>query len=894
MSRYLLMTVVLATSAWPCSADEFQSRFAADRSRTWIGPEYYAARLQDWRLHDGRAGCIEAGEDNPLRVLHLLAADVNTTPGTLCMRVRTGPIEPECERTADAWAGFLIGAGGEDVDYRLTALVHHRPAKDGGLLVVVAGDGRVAFRDNETNVNAGNLWGIAGKLGPGELAELPASMREDTDPVGPAPEAFDLLLTVEPAGNKYRLTAEANNAATGALLSRAVLKNVDARLVDGGVGLVSHRGSSDGKHGFWFRDWRISGSKLARHPERTFGPVACTQYTLSHGTLKLTAQMMPLGTKDAQSAQLQMKAGDGGEWKTVATGDLVADSFTIPFRVDGYEARRPTSFRVAYSLRAGDPRSRTHYWTGTIRAEPCDEDEFVLAAFTGNKHFTGGLEWNHSRVWFPHNDLVAAVTHHNPDFLFFSGDQVYEGDLTRPQRQPLDKAMLDYLDRWYRWCWTFRELTRDRPCVAIPDDHDVYHGNIWGSGGRAAKRPDDGGYCMPPRFVNTVQRTQTSHLPDPVDPAPVEQGISVYFTAVDYGGVSFAVIEDRKFKSSPTELVPAGEVVNGWFQAPGFDPATQADVPGAVLLGERQLRFLEEWAVDLRGNTWMKVVLSQTVFANVATLPADARSDAVVPGLKVFASDDYPLNDRAVADADSNGWPQAGRNRALRAIRRGFALHVAGDQHLGSLVHYGVDEWEDAGFGFCVPSIANAWPRRWFPPEVGENHIAGQPRYTGRYRDGFGNRMTVHAVSNPRQLAAEPTRLTNCAPGYGIVRFHRAPREIVIECWPRWEKPAEAAARQYPGWPVRVAQVDNYDRAPTGYLPEIVVTGLREPVIRIIREADGEVVYARRAPGSRVRPFVFEAGTYTLEVGDPDHGRWKKITSLKPALQSTESISIAF
>jgi len=72
-------------------------------------------------------------------------------------------------------------------------------------------------------------------------------------------------------------------------------------------------------------------------------------------------------------------------------------------------------------------------------------------------------------------------------------------------------------------------VLRDRPAVAIPDDHDVGHPNLWGAGGRKAERPDgsDGGYFLPPASVNMVQRQQTWHLPDPVDPAPVRQGIAV-------------------------------------------------------------------------------------------------------------------------------------------------------------------------------------------------------------------------------------------------------------------------------------------------------------------------------------------------------------------------------
>ncbi len=35
-----------------------------------------------------------------------------------------------------------------------------------------------------------------------------------------------------------------------------------------------------------------------------------------------------------------------------------------------------------------------------------------------------------------------------------------------------------------------------------------------------------------------VQRVQTSHLPDPFDPTPVLQGIGVYYTDLQWGGVS--------------------------------------------------------------------------------------------------------------------------------------------------------------------------------------------------------------------------------------------------------------------------------------------------------------------------------------------------------------------
>ena len=109
-------------------------------------------------------------------------------------------------------------------------------------------------------------------------------------------------------------------------------------------------------------------------------------------------------------------------------------------------------------------------------------------------------------------------------------------------------------------------------------------------------------------------------------------------------------------------------------------------MPGKVLLGDRQLNFLADWSINWN-NHEMKIVLSQTIFANMATHHGN-----------MF---------RLIADLDSDGWPQTGRNKAVDALRKGFTFHLAGDQHLGSFVHHGIDEWNDAIYSFCVPSIAN-------------------------------------------------------------------------------------------------------------------------------------------------------------------------------------------
>jgi hypothetical protein len=560
---------------------------------------------------------------------------------------------------------------------------------------------------------------------------------------------------------------------------------------------------------------------------------------------------------------------------------------------------------VTYRLRLLEPRSGggEAAYEGRIPEEPGGEGDFIVAAFTGNHNVAspgvdrGFFDWE-KNLWFPHDDIVKHVQAHDPDFLFFSGDQVYEG--ASPTRADLQDPYEDYLYKWYLWLWAFRDLTGSIPSVAIPDDHDVFHGNVWGAGGRAtppgltgAAAQDQGGYKLPPDWVNMVQRTHTSHLPDPWVSARSSGEIGTYFTDILYGGVSFAVLEDRKFKSPPKLLVPDAQVQNGWAQNPDFDARTESDTPGASLLGSEQEAFLEEWASDWTKGVWMKVALSQTIFENVATIPADAMSGSVIPSLPIPEPGTYVEGDKQAADMDSNGWPPAGRSRALRAMRKGFAVHLAGDQHLASTIQYGVDDFGDGPFALCVPSVANFWPRRWYPPRPGANREPGAPLYTGDFLDGFGNPMTVFAVSNPARWGREPAGLHDRAPGYGIARFNRSTREVSLEAWPRWADPASGDA-PYPGWPVRFRQEDGYGNAPFGFLPTLLFEGPIEPVVQVVSEAGGGILYTLRISDSRFTPRVFGPGTYTVRVGEPGTDDMRTFLGLEPTADSIRTLEVSF
>ncbi len=885
---FLVAVTVGGGLAAPASAADFASNWPEHARRAWVGPEFWANRLQDWRIEAGRLVCTEARGGKPLRTVHLLTRRLGAHRGELSMSVKLGLVEAAAAIASDAGAGFLIGAGAT-LDYRAAALVHHSPGADGGLFAGIEADGTLIVKDLEQ-------W-TRDKPAKGRRRPhlRPKYLVRQSTGAKALPKTVRLELSAQADGDRYTLVVRARDAASGKEIGEARRHGVKADRLVGQLALVSHPGSRGKTATFWFEDWRVSGSKVEVHDDRTCGPILSAQHTLSRGTLKMTAQMMPLGETDTRAVSLEIQRD--GQWKQIAVSKVTEPGYIATFKITDWDDTRDTPYRVVYLYKEAPQTLQRYLWSGTVRRDPVDTSVLTVAAFTGNhnmRHYgveSAPFPWNKDGCWFPHNELVRHVASHKPDLLFFSGDQVYES--CSPTRAEVN--LLDYLYKWYLWCWAFRDLTKDVPCIAIPDDHDVYQGNIWGAGGRKAKRQDDGGYTRPVEFVKQTERTQTSNLPDPFDPRPIEQGIGVYFCEMNVGRLSVAVIEDRKFKSSPTVMIPEGKCVNGWFQNPDFDPVKSADVPGAVLLGQRQLDFLNAWSKDWSHQACMKTVVSQTVFSNVATLPVDATSDKVVQKLEIFKPGEYPPNDRRVADADSNGWPQTGRNKALREFRRGFALHVAGDQHLGSTIQYGVEAWHDAGFAICVPSVANFFPRRWFPREGGRNREPGAPKYTGDFLDGFGNHMTVHAVSNPVESGHEPANLYDRAPGYGIVRFDCDTRMMSLACWPRWVDPTKPDAKPYPGWPVEITQADNYGRKAVAYLPTVKVTGLTKPVVQVINEAGGEVVYTIRIKGDSFRPKVFAKGTYTIKVGDPDLEKEKVVKQVQPLPAAKRAtIEVAF
>jgi len=153
--------------------------------------------------------------------------------------------------------------------------------------------------------------------------------------------------------------------------------------------------------------------------------------------------------------------------------------------------------------------------------------------------------------------------------------------------------------------------------------------------------------------------------------------------------------------------------------------------------------------------------------------------------------------------------------------------------------------------------------------------------------------MTVFAVSNPARWGREPSALHDRAPGYGIARFNRETREVSLEAWPRCSDP-RSGGTPYPGWPVRFEQEDGFGGTRVGYLPTLVVAGLENPVIQVVSEPAGDILYALRIPGRSFSPWVHQPGSYTIRIGEPGTGNEQLFRGLTPEAEATDTLLVRF
>src|SRR4051794_19307597 len=160
----------------------FASAWNKANDRVWLGAEYWANPLQDWRIAGGRIECTKAAAN---RNVHLLTRQLGEQPGDLKMSVRIGRVGGGAvggalggaASSGKGSAGFRIGIMGPLREYR-NSLIYGQ-----GLDAGFTSDGKIFIGNPASGV-----------------------------PVELSADSVELRLTVEPHGDQSTVTLAAIGA----------------------------------------------------------------------------------------------------------------------------------------------------------------------------------------------------------------------------------------------------------------------------------------------------------------------------------------------------------------------------------------------------------------------------------------------------------------------------------------------------------------------------------------------------------------------------------------------------------------------------------------------------------------------------------------------------------
>jgi alkaline phosphatase D len=348
---YALFLLFLLNGCTDQGRNALISNWDPSKESIFLGQEFWANRLQDWRVKNGRIECLN-GKD-ALRTVHILTHEINDEESGFKIDMKLGVIH-DGTLEKDAFAGILIGGGSLDMDYRGRSLIFNRPGKNGGLLAGINGTGELVILDMEKN------------LEPLAMSDpVPALL--DIPGIG-----LSISASVQPVNDHYIINF--TEISTGTNISC----EIPGEKLTGNIAMVAHKGGIDDTGSFWFKDLSLSGSKLSIDPHRSLGPIVSAMHTLSRQILKMSVQMMPVGSSQPKDIFLKIKPEEADIWETEVKSLINKDGYIAEFKIEDWDDSRSYNYQVEYKYSSNQGLSTTATYEGIIRKNPIDKEEFCL------------------------------------------------------------------------------------------------------------------------------------------------------------------------------------------------------------------------------------------------------------------------------------------------------------------------------------------------------------------------------------------------------------------------------------------------------------------------------------------------------------------------------------
>lgn len=784
----ILLSCVFFLKTQLSFAQELVFHWDSIPNQPWLAYNFWQNSLNDWSVEDN---CVVGKPFYPNnRTAHITSHSISNSDSSLFIEFDIKLYEAVKNDSA-AEFGILIGVGAPDLPQPTNNLIFKTLSPAPCHFFGIKSNGDIILKDFQKDSLIESF-----QLDSTQRAKIINELYNNGVTLSIGYKEKKKLIFNSSSGTNLTLKA------ASLMLSKFIINPIVKSPPKGNIAL-RYNSNTPYQKNVCFDNLKITGEGYTLNATNNglIDPILSSFYTCTKDSLFFTAQLMPFKPDSNELFSLTIWPNNKSTYSY--TGTFNSTSYQLRFRI-----KIPTGFKsFDYILKYRGNQS--DIWTsktGIIKTQPTRKKPRIMALNCNGFSFYTDHLLNYKNLLYPYRQIEKGFNKFKPDVVTFLGDQIYESRPEHPINSPEHQA-LDYIYKWNIWCYTFRNITKNQPTIILTDDHDVFQGNLWGNGGN---RPilnqneipayygehnydtwmqDNGGYILGSEFANLVIKSQTSHLPFPHQPKPSNEIVN-YYTSYEYGALNFAILEDKKFKSPPSKN--SFEVYNGFALKDSLSPKDYNN-PDLKLLGDDQLSFLTNWSENLRKRKAAKIILTQSAYVSLTTVP-----------LNYSALKDKPVKrdsskQKVSPDMDTNGWPKAGRDRALNALNQNNILFISGDQHLGAVIEV-FDSSQTPFTFFSVPAITNTWPRMWWPSNEHQN----KNHPLGDYTDAFGNELTVKAIANPTKNAPEPSDFNYKSPGFGIIDINKKGTKAKLKAYPLFFDQKKRST-MFPGWPVKVS-----------------------------------------------------------------------------------------
>lgn len=437
IARNLLLFSLLIVLCISCDQKNlevvFESKWHLVDQRIWIGKDYWANRMSDWEIIDGKLVCINENPKKTYRTLHWLSGRLNSSGEKFISELEINYFSEPDNTSKKASAGLFISGVGEGMDYR-DVVTHRGEGLEGNLGIYIG-----VSKNSELFVK---------KFSKDSIRTLKKNKIER-----PLPRSFYFQISITSSEeNSANLTVNVFGDQTKSKSLANIQMNTHSDLLSGNVAIVSHPGASgETAQLYEFSDWKMYGDRIHLYPERTYGPIVSSRYYFEQDSCFLISNLMPTAKREVSNTILQLN--QRGEWLTVDTADIVFPGLVSQHKFQFLNKDGEVPYRVAYKSLEDNKISFDY---GIIK-RPLPEKELNLLAIIGSPSYPKYIV---KQRFGKLENILADMK--EPDYLLVDE---YFGDYFQGTSISFDNLYYNYSYQWYQWCWSFRELTSSVPSL---------------------------------------------------------------------------------------------------------------------------------------------------------------------------------------------------------------------------------------------------------------------------------------------------------------------------------------------------------------------------------------------------------------------------------------------